>query len=336
MNLLVIKDNKPGHYNQSEGIALSLQHLYNNLQVEYIEVEIKNKFMRTALKYILNYCKSFSANKKNLKYLKYFFSKFSIPKNRPDLIISTGGNTANINAWFANTYKTKNLFNGRLRGQKETLFTCITTVIPLGYKNEIVIDVAPSIITKESLENGANTFSEKHNLDKNYYTLLIGGNGAGYEYDDDFYSTLIKFVKTIAQKDNVKWLITTSRRTPINIENTLQNELNEVCSYFVAYNSKPQKVLTSFLGISKKIFVTEDSSSMISEAITSRKAVFTIYNKETKDKNYNKILNKFEHHKKIKRIKLSEKVNLDINFNIPNEEYINLLALQIEKGLKNE
>jgi len=334
MNLLIIKDDKPGHYNQSEGIAKALEHLYSDFKVEYIEIKIKNKLSRLFLKYILNYCTAFFSHRENLKYLKYFFTKFSIPKNKPDLIISTGGNTANFNALLARAYQSKNIFNGRLRGQKEELFTCITTVIPLGYQNEIVIDVAPSVIVQD-IQN-TNLFVQKYNLNKKYYTLLIGGNGAGYIYDREFYDMLKNFVKNSAQTDNIKWLISTSRRTPLDIEKNLQQELSEVCAYFVAYNSKPEKVLNLFLSICEKIFVTEDSASMISEAITSRKPVFTIYEDSTKDANYNKILNKFENEKKIKRVKISQKVNLDANFDIPQEEYSHLLAKKIEKAISYE
>lgn len=334
MNLLIIKDDKPGHYNQSEGISKALEHLYSDLKVERIEVQIKNKLSRLFLKYILNFYTSFFSNEENLKYLKYFFTKFSIPKTRPDLIISTGGNTVNLNAWLRSAYQSKNIFNGRLRGQKEELFTCITTVIPLGYQNEIVIDVAPSVITQDT--HNTNLFIQTHNLNEKYYTLLIGGDGAGYKYDSDFYSMLKKFVKNTSKTDNIKWLISTSRRTPLDIEENLQQELSEVSAYFVAYNEQPQKVLNPFLQIGEKIFVTEDSASMISEAITSRKPVFTIYENSTQDNNYNKILNKFENEKKIRRVKLSQKPHIDTDFNIPKEEYANLLAQKIKKAISHE
>lgn len=332
MNLLIIKDDKPGHYNQSEGIAKALEHLCS--EVEYIEIQIRNKFSRIFLKYILNFYTSFFSNKENLKYLKYFFTKFSIPKNRPDLIVSTGGNTVNLNAWFASAYQSKNIFNGRLRGQKEELFTCITTVIPLGYHNEVVIDVAPSVISQDT--HNTNLFIQKHKLNEKYYTLLIGGDGAGYKYNSDFYDMIKHFIINTSKVDNIKWLISTSRRTPLDIEENLQQELSKVCAYFVAYNSQPQKVLNPFLQIGEKIFVTEDSASMISEAITSRKPVFTIYENNTKDDNYNKILNKFANEKKIKRVRLSQKPHIDTDFNIPKKEYSTLLAQKIIKVISYE
>jgi len=71
----------------------------------------------------------------------------------------------------------------------------------------------------------------------------------------------------------------------------------------VSYNKKEEKVLLPFFGLSDSIFVTEESSSMISEAISSQKNVYTIGTSEAKpDKRYLKILNKFEINNLITRI----------------------------------
>lgn len=296
MRVLFLKDDKPGHYNQTEGLLLYLREIFPNLEVEYIEVEIKSKFSRKILRFLLNNFSSFFKKESRLEYLSFFYKKFELPKKNPDLIISTGGNVSNINAWFSKAYNSKNILNGALRGLKEELFTYVTTVIDLGYKNQIILDVAPSLITKEKLELAANKFLEEKKLSKEfiYYSLLIGGDGAGYKYDDKFYNDLIDFVKNISKEKNIKWLITTSRRTPEKIEEKLKNSLKDFCAYFVDYNNNPQKVMLPFLGLSEKIFVTEESSSMISEAILSEKDVITIGTEKNKaDLKYKQILNKF-------------------------------------------
>ena len=305
MKVLVIKDDKPGHYNQTEGLVLYLKEMSNDLEVEYIQIEIKSKLTRKILRFLLNtFPKLFTQN--SLKYLSFFYKNYSIPKNMPDLIISTGGNTSNLNAWFAKVYECKNILNGALRGLKEELFTNITTVIDLGYKNQIILDVAPNTITKEKLLEKSDEFLKLNNLniDQKYYTLLIGGDGAGYKYDNKFYDDLINFVEKVSEERNIKWLISTSRRTPTEIENKLEEMLREYYSYFVAYNKKEEKVLLPFFGLSEAIFVTEESSSMISEAISSSKKVFTIGNEYSDaDENYKSILKKFELNNQIIRIK---------------------------------
>ena len=307
MNILVIKDDKPGHYNQTEGLVLILKEIYSNSNIEYIDIEIKNKISRKILRFLLNRFPKLFKDIKSFRYLKYFYKKFSIPKIKPDLIISTGGNTSNFNAWLALSYNSKNFLNGALRGLKEELFTYVTTVIDLGYKNQIILDVAPNTITKEKLLEKSIEFSKLHNLDMNkkYYSLLIGGDGAGYKYNDKFYDDLIDFVEKVSKEENIKWLITTSRRTPLTAENKLEEKLKNYSSYFVSYNKKEEKVLLAFFGLSETIFVTEESSSMISEAISSGKNVFTLGSEYSNlDENYKKILDKFESNDFITRIHL--------------------------------
>lgn len=310
MNLLVIRDDKPGHYNQTEGLIIQLKEVYSNLNVEYINIEIKSKIKRKILRFLLNNFTSFFSNEKNLKYLSIFFKKFSLPVRIPDLIISTGGNTSNFNVWLSKVYKSKNILNGALRGLKEELFTNITTVIDLGYKNQIILDVAPNLVTKEKLLIESKKFLNEKNLssDQKYYTLLIGGNGSGYFFDDEFFNKLIEFIKKISLDENVSWLITTSRRTSIEVERKLQIQLKNVSSYFVSYNQKEEKVLLPFLGLGEKIFVTEESASMISEAISSSKEVYTLCPSFVKcDENYKKILTKFINEKRLNSI-------IDFNF----------------------
>lgn len=314
MNILVLKDDKPGHYNQTEGLLIYLKEIFEDLEVEYIEIEIKSKLTRKLLKILLNTFPMFF-RENSIKYLSFFYKKYTIPKNKPDLIISTGGNTANLNVWFSKIYKCKNILNGALRGLREELFTHITTVIDLGYKNQIILDVAPSVITKEKLKESGIEFikNKKLSINDKYYTLLIGGDGAGYNYDNKFYNNLIEFVKNISIKKNIKWLITTSRRTPLDIEREMKEKLKDYCAYFVDYNKNPEKVMSSFLSLSEKIFVTEESSSMISEAILSEKDVFTIGIINNKsDNNYKKILDKFVKSGYIIRSEMNNKFNFEL------------------------
>ena len=71
MKVLVIKDDKPGHYNQTEGLVLYLKEMSNDLEVEYIQIEIKSKLTRKILRFLLNtFPKLFTQN--SLKYLSFF------------------------------------------------------------------------------------------------------------------------------------------------------------------------------------------------------------------------------------------------------------------------
>jgi len=76
---------------------------------------------------------------------------------------------------------------------------------------------------------------------------------------------------------------------------------------FVAYNQEPKKVIGGFLTLSEQVFVTEESASMVSEAIAAGKPVVTLYPKALKpDSNYKKILEKFEQNKRMRRMPIEQ------------------------------
>ena len=109
----------------------------------------------------------------------------------------------------------------------------------------------------------------------------------------------------------------------------MRKRLEKYCAYFVAYNKKPEKILFPFLGLSKVVFVTEESSSMISEGISSQKPIYTLSPKEAHpDSNYKKILQKFLIKKRIKRIEISRfedfKVHLEDFKTIKTDSYVEM------------
>lgn len=143
----------------------------------------------------------------------------------------------------------------------------IFTVVPLeGVNNNVVLDLPP-----------ANIDQQKTTRDEPYYTLLIGGDGAGYLYTDSDWKQLALAILEIANRDNISWMITTSRRTGKRVEELLKNHLEEnVIKEVVWFSSNPQKVVKRFLEEARVVFCTEDSLTMVSEAIYTHKPVITI------------------------------------------------------------
>jgi mitochondrial fission protein ELM1 len=82
----------------------------------------------------------------------------------------------------------------------------------------------------------------------------------------------------LAQQKSAKLLITTSRRTPMYVEKKLEHlNKNSIVKELVLFNHEPKKVMKQFLSEAEKIFCTEDSGSMITEAVLSKKPVYTLH-----------------------------------------------------------
>lgn len=287
-NIWVLSDGKPGHYNQSLAVAEALQAL-TPATVHTISLRV-GKIGKYLLRGLLN-------RKWGRWILKRFFSfnaailfyDVDLPEGIPDIIVSSGKDTSMLNALLGIWYGAKTLYIGHPKKLDNRLFTHVLTVLSLGFDNEIVLDVAPTLPYKGDFEE----FCNKYKLDPNtrYWTLLIGGDGAGYRYTQQEIEALIAFVN--ATSEQIQWLVTTSRRTPEDFEVQMQKQMKT--AVFVAYNQKPEKVIGGFLALSERVFVTEESASMVSEAVASGKPVVTLYPASySSEEDYRKILRKFE------------------------------------------
>ena len=291
MHIILIQDDKPGHYHQSEAIIEALKQLFDQVTIEVIDIKRRTKLSRTILRFMLNHFSYFFKDAYTLKFLPFFYRTIALPKQRPDLIVSTGGDTANLNAWFALYYGSYNLYNGGPRGLHAELFTYVTTVLDLGVDNQIILDIAPTTIALAQ-KNKRLLDHFQLSTDKPCYVLLIGGDGSGYRYDRYDIDALIAGVNYLHQLHQAQWLVTTSRRTNKVFEAHMKQKME--AHYFVDFHRNPQKVVGDFLQLADVVFVTEESASMVSEAIASGKPVVTLSPRKVRtDSNYQAILRKY-------------------------------------------
>lgn len=266
LKILIISDSKAGHENISLGLANYIQ---SEQDTEIVKIFVKKrlKIFNKVGKFI---CNNISINKKMIMILnKIFYSNFVFNYNKDiDLIISTGGDTTIANILLSKYYKKPNVFCSSLRGFDSSLFTLLVSIISNGYKNEIVVDLPPLNIKKEP-----------KTLTGKYISLLIGGATKNHKFTNNEFINLVENMIYLANKFGYKLLLSTSRRTPAEVENKIQILVDNNLDIFekvVLFNKKPEKIINYYFSNSDVIFVTEDSGSMISEAILSEKQVYSI------------------------------------------------------------
>jgi len=285
MRVAVLKDNKAGHYNQSLAVSKAIQELYEDIQVDIYNIKVY-KLSKYLLRFMLNnhFGRKLLSKSFSLKFVKFFY-KIDKPLSEADIIVSSGKDTSMLNIWLKLVYEAKSIYIGHPKKLNYKLFDIVFTILDLGFENQIVLNVSPTLPYIGDIEK----FCKEYNLDINdsYYTLLIGGDGSGYQYSEKEYDNLISFVNSHQEK---KWLVTTSRRTPLHIEKKMQKDMK--CAMFVAYNQEPKKVVGAFLKLCDMAFVTQESASMLNEAISFQKPVISLYPKDKKEEdNYKAILN---------------------------------------------
>lgn len=307
-----MNDGKPGHMTQTSGLVNYLKkHFFVEDQILSIKPKIKivNRLFRITLNNNSRYAESLFG-------FFYKFNKAQVIASEPDMIISTGGDTCGANAFLAKQYNCKNLYLGSLRGHDPNLFSKVisTTEMP-GVDNSIILEVAPTLIDPKNLKNVAKTFLDEQKnripekFDKMLWVMLIGGDGSGYSFTKQDYEHLVAGMADIARQYNIRWLVTTSRRTGLSCEQFLRSLINELddVAYAVYFNNNPEKVMQAYLGAGEMIFCTEDSTSMVSEAVISGKPVFTLRG-STSDINrgHLAVIKRFSKQRYICRIKINE------------------------------
>ena len=303
MKVTILSDGLDGHINQSIGIAEILQ---DSLQLSYtiIDAKLKNTFLR-GLKYI--YIKKLSKNltNRNTNTILSFFEEIDLTEC--DLLISTGGKLAVLNAALAKKYNIKNINNGSLRGVSDKYFSANLVL------GENIKDKKTKISSNIQIILPPNRFNPfKYTGKKNKVLFLIGGNGSGYKYKKKDFFKLCKQIINYIHDSKKTPIIVTSRRTKKSheqlIKEHLNNYLDDQSVWF--HTGMGRTNLSNIFKLVDEIFVTEDSSSMIAESISSGLHVYTIAPKRTKkNKDYLEMLYRYERMGFIKRL------NFDTSFN---------------------
>jgi mitochondrial fission protein ELM1 len=128
-------------------------------------------------------------------------------------------------------------------------------------------------ITRERLEEGAaKLLSRVAHLSRPYISALIGGANASYSLGPDEITKLADALKRAARETGGSLLITASRRTGEANITLLKSALSETPSFI--WDGEGDNPYFGLLGLADHIVVTNDSVSMVSEAVATGKPVY--------------------------------------------------------------
>ena len=142
--------------------------------------------------------------------------------------------------------------------------------------NVIVTDTAPNRITTHTLDEAKTRFTEDFGKFKSpRIAFLVGGDSKTHKLTEACIENMCQDIKT-ARDTGASVLITTSRRTGIKNEKAIQNALPEDHTYFWGASQNPAETNPYFgmMAWADAIVVTEDSVSMVSDALSTGKPVY--------------------------------------------------------------
>ena len=280
MKVVILSDNKPGHYKQSLGIAQKLP----ECQSEWIEVEFRQKWRDNLLRVFM--C-IFGGMSLPTPLIHTLLQWSLVPKTyndlthlqTADLILSTGSSVAAINLLLGRILSTKTVTCRRPSPIGTRYFDL--AILPMiswhnadGQSNICKTIGVPNPISPDMLNIERERLKHELNLpDCQRIGILLGGTDRHETITTADASKLSEICEAVAKETNTQILITTSRRTPpdvvANLSSTLQH--TDWCPLFITPDT-PSEIADPYqaiLALSDLLIVTADSFSMVCEAASS-------------------------------------------------------------------
>ena len=153
---------------------------------------------------------------------------------------------------------------------------------PRENKNTLVTLGAPNAIFPDQLERSGWELAQKYppaeGKEAEKWALLLGGDDENYRLSPEWIRRSVTPILEAAVKTGAEIYITTSRRTSPDAEEELAR-LARSCGavrMLLLASKDPFNPVPGMLGLCSRVFVTEDSVSMVSEAVTAGRAVFLL------------------------------------------------------------
>lgn len=240
MNLLILNDGRMGHLNQSLAFAHYLKASYTIIPVKFTYKVFK------PLSYVLDFFKVYTP--------LIFKLEASLPQSF-DGVVSAGSNTYYAAKTLAKYYHVKS----------------ITMMLPKSYRYDFDLIYAQSHDHPPKQDNiieiPANfSFAKPKDLfvpHSKAIGIIIGGNNAHFTMDAERLKKQLDMIFEMFQGYEIA--VTTSPRTPKEVETLIETY---PFSYRVIFSRNKVNPIADFLHYCKVVFITIDSTSMISEAIS--------------------------------------------------------------------
>jgi mitochondrial fission protein ELM1 len=273
--LWIISEGSPGHVSQSIGLAAALGEKW---PVEIRQFECRPKISG----FVRHLIRLFWMGKSGRPLPDWILDGplgLERPKAgepAPDLILSSGGRSVFAARTLAVRYGVPFVFLGERKPYPAEWFHTVFTPSSLETAaNDVRMDVIPTKITPEIVHQAAADWAERP--DGRLWAMLIGGKSRSHDFQDADWENLAKGMAQLAEREEIRWLLTTSRRTGKELETKLRGLLpSEIVADAVWWCHQPEKKLAAYLGAAEVIWVTQDSISMVTEAVATEKPVVVI------------------------------------------------------------
>lgn len=252
-------DDRMGSIGQAKGVMQALDP--NEFEI------IEKKIVYTRLAKIPNFLKGKSLIGVSKKDSGDIYHDF------PDLVLSISRRTAPIARWIKKKSKQKSKLVQLMRIEEFEAQDFDLIIVP---EHDRKADNLPNVMRilgcphriseKNTLEAKKKWEAEFANLPKPLTAVVIGGSIKGKAFSDENAKKLGEDIKALKKKIGGSILITTSRRTGIDAEEIIMEELKGIPAHTFLWGEKKENPYMGYIACGEQIIITGDSVSMCCEA----------------------------------------------------------------------
>jgi mitochondrial fission protein ELM1 len=268
LKIILLADTRPGHYHLAEGVIAAISRLR---PVEVTRVLVKRKWI-VPTRWLRRRINAKSFYPPRMLRMAYRIDAEQLPT--PDLVVSAGGETQMPNICVTRLFDVPSIFCGSLlRGLGPENFSLIIS----SYDSDAIsprhlVSLKPAAIDPDALGRPADIPRYGPELKPRLAGLLVGGNAGPFRYTRAEWERLVSFARDVSREWGTRWLVSTSRRTPDFVADMLAELAKDgsVVERFIDYRTAGPGTLPQIFSTAEVIVCTEDSSTMISEAVSAR------------------------------------------------------------------
>lgn len=265
--VLILRDAKPGHFNQAEGLALAVARL-TPIETDRLEVRPARFATSDMRKLVMR-----RWGRDTRFWLKWLYAIDLDAVAKPDVIVASGWPTIACGLLLSRHFEVPFIFAGPLDGYEPGPLTLSIVSSPrqAGDPGAAYAPI-PSTIDPEAY-GPPRRLATPEDLRGASLALLIGGSAYRREFPADEWEALLAFVPAMAQRYGVSWRVSNSRRTPDAVSDRLKAlAASGAVAEFVDYRDAGAGSVRALFG-SDAVVVTEDSMSMLAEGLAARRPV---------------------------------------------------------------
>jgi uncharacterized protein len=260
LKALLLSDGRPGHFRLAEGIVAAIRRR-RPVDVQWLDCR-RGRWPGA----LLGTASNTAVLDRML--LKTVYGLVPPDVGAFDLVVSAGAETLAANVAFARLCGAANIFYGSLRLFRPENFSLVLTSYARNAarpRHAMVLKPSgiPWLVERPQAVGSARPPKKA--------ALLLGGNAGTTTFGPTDWDRLLAFVKDTHAAHGTRWIVANSRRTPEAIGDRLMVEAalpNTPIKRFVDARAPNVATLAAVFAEAEAVLVTDDSSSMVSEAIS--------------------------------------------------------------------